>query len=145
MRWILTALGAALVVVAALGTWFEAYSLTGSATMAAWGHWSRTGAIDAQLRPIPVGLAICVPAGWAVFAALRHRYGQAFVGTLLTAVASVLTVALKQRVAASAPGGDAVFVTLGGAPQIVLGLALAAAVCSWYLFARTELRDRPRK
>lgn len=145
MKLILAALGAALVAVAALGTWFQATTLTGSATMSAWGQWSRTGAIDADLRLVPIGLVICIPAGWAAVAALRPRYGQAFLATIVTAVLSVLTVALKQRVAASAPGGDAVFVVLGPAPQIVLGLALAAAVCSWYLYARTELRERPQE
>ncbi|OBJ71112.1 hypothetical protein [Mycobacterium sp. 1274756.6] len=145
MKWIFAAIGVALVAVAALQPWFHARTLDGTAVMSAWGHWSRDGAIDARLAPIPVGLLICAPAVWMLVAALRDRYGQAFLGAVLSAVGSMLAIALRQRVAASAPGGDAVFVSLGWAPTIVLILALAAAVVGWYLFARTELRDPPRE
>lgn len=145
MKWIFAALGAALVAVAGLQPWFHARTLDGTAVMSVWGHWTRYGDIDARLFPVPVGLVICAPAVWMLVAALRDRYGQAFLGAVVSAVLSLLTIALRQRVAASAAGGDAVFVSLGWAPTVVLVLALAAAIVGWYLFARTELRDPPRE
>lgn len=143
MKWILAALGAALLAVATLQPWFHAHTVHGSATMSVWGHWSHGGPIDARLVPLPVGLLICAPAVWMVIAAMRDRFGHAFLGSVTTAVLAMLAIALKQRVATSVPGGDAVFVNLGLAPQIVLALALTATLCGWYLFARTELRDKP--
>jgi len=143
MKWLLTALGAAAAAVALVQPWFYASTLTGTATLTGWGHWSAGDAIEARLAPVPLGLLVAAPLVWVVVAAVRNRFGQAFVGAVAAAALTGLGIALHQRVAGSVTGGDAVFVSLAPAPALVLGLTLIGTVCAWYLFARTDLRDPP--
>ncbi|MCV7249854.1 hypothetical protein H7J07_16770 [Mycobacterium koreense] len=143
MRWVLAGLGVAAIAVALTQPWFGAATVGGAATLTGWGHWSVQEAIEARLVPVPLGLTVAAPLVWVVVAAVRSRFGQAFIGSVAAVALTGLGIALHQRVAASVPGGDAVFVSLGSAPALVLGLTLVATVCAWYLFARTELRDPP--
>jgi hypothetical protein len=143
-RWAIAVLGVALIVASIALPWFLASGVNGSAEMAGWGAWTRSGDIDASLRPLPLGLLVCLPAAVMIWGALRGSFGVAVVGSMATFAGGLMPLMLMPVADRRLPGRDAVGIAVASGPQVVIALALTVTVVCWIGYARCVLRAAPR-
>ena len=129
---------------ATVAPWYSAHTVGGSATLAGWGAWHTTGALNASLRPLPLGVLVLLSAGFMVYAARMRNFGAALIGGIGVVAAGVLPFGLKAVVARRLPGSDSVAVDLAAAPLTVLAIGLVAATVCWIGYARWVLRAAPK-
>jgi hypothetical protein len=132
-----------IIAVATLWPWYAAHTVAGSATLAGWGTWHTAGDLNASLRPLPLGVLACLPAGFMIYSALNSRFGAALIGAMATVAVAILPFMTEGLVDRRLPGGDSVAVDIAGAPVLVLALGLVVTLMCWIGYARWVLRARP--
>jgi len=143
-RWVIAVLGVAIIVAATALPWFLADGVSGSAEMAGWGAWTRSGDIDASLRPLPLTLLVYIPAAAMVWGALRGSFGVAVVGSMATFAGALMPFMLMPAADRRVSGRDAVSISVAAGPQVVVAVALVVTVVCWVGYARCVLRAAPR-
>jgi hypothetical protein len=133
-----------IVVVATVLPWFLAHGVNGSAEMAGWGAWTRSGDLDAGLRPLPLALLVYLPAAAMIAGALRGSFGVAVLGAMVTFAGALVPFMLMPAADRRLPGRDAVGITVASGPQVVTAMALVVTVICWIGYARCVLRAAPR-
>jgi hypothetical protein len=133
-----------IVVLATVLPWLLARGVDGSAEMAGWGAWTRTGDLDADLRPLPLALLVYLPAATMIWGALRGSFGVAVVGAMATFAGALMPYMLMPAADRRVPGRDAVGITVAAGPQVVIAVALVVTVVCWIGYARCVLRPAPR-
>jgi hypothetical protein len=143
-KWTVVVLGVVILAVATIWPWYVATTVGGSATLAGWGAWQRSGDLNASLRPLPLAALACLPTAFMIFSVLRSRFGAALIGAVATVAAAILPFMTEALVDRRLPGGDSVAVDIGLAPMLVLAVGLLAALVCWIGYARWVLRAAPR-
>jgi hypothetical protein len=142
-RWTISVLGVSIIVVATVLPWFLAHGVNGSAEMAGWGAWTRSGDVDASLRPLPLALLIYLPAGAMIWGALRGSFGIAVIGAMATFAGGLIPFMLMPAADRREPGRDAVGISVASGAQVVVAMALVVTVICWIGYARCVLRPAP--
>jgi hypothetical protein len=133
-----------IIAVATLLPWYDAHTVTGSATLAGWGGWHYHGDLNASLRPLPLAVLAYLPSGFMALSAVRNRSGAALIGAMATVAAAILPFMAESLVDRRLPGGDSVGVDIAAAPVAVLVVGLVATLVCWIGYARRVLRAAPR-
>lgn len=136
--------GVSIVVVATALPWFLAHGVNGSAEMAGWGAWTRSGDLDAGLRALPLALLVYLPATVMIVGALRGSFGVAVLGAMATFAGGLVPFMLMPAADRRLPGRDAVGISVASGPQVVTAMALVVTVICWIGYARCVLRAAPR-
>lgn len=143
-KWTIAVLGVLAIAGALLQPWYTAHGVDGSADMAGWGAWTVTGSLDTGLRPLPLGILVCLPAGAMIVGAIRAAYGLTVVGAMAILVATLVAFLLTPAVDRRLPGRESVGIEVGAAPILVLAIAVVASAVCWIGYARCVLRSSPR-
>ncbi|MET4430929.1 hypothetical protein [Mycolicibacterium sp. 624] len=143
-KWVIAVLGVAIIVAGIALPWFHAAGVNGSADMAGWGAWTRTGEVDASLRPLPLALLVLIPAAVMIWGALRESFGIAVIGSMATFAGGLMPFMLMPVADRRAPGRDAVGIAVASGPQVVVAIAVVVTTICWIGYARCVLRPAPR-
>jgi hypothetical protein len=143
-KYTIAVLGVSIIVAATVLPWFLAQGVNGSAEMAGWGAWTRSGDVDAGLRPLPLALLVYIPAAAMIWGALRGSFGLAVIGAMATFAGALMPFMLMPAADRRVPGRDAVGISVAAGPQVLTAIALVVTVICWIGYARCVLRPAPR-